>query len=205
MELITIVKDILVGLSAIFLSIIAFLGLNTWRKEIKGKSEYQLAKNVLKSVYNVRDAFNHVRNPGIFQYEYPDDMCDSLGHLKKEFDYAGTSYVYEKRWEKLIEAFKELEEHHLNAQVEWGSEFQRKIIKIRKCKTDLMITIQQMLLRRKNPNESKQIIPEEASKERSILYLSGDDTQQNEFTLQIREAINEFEEWLRPYIQQEEK
>ena len=132
-------------------------------------------------------------------------MCDSLGHLKKEFDYAGTSYVYEKRWEKLIEAFKELEEHHLNAQVEWGSEFQRKIIKIRKCKTDLMITIQQMLLRRKNPNESKQIIPEEASKERSILYLSGDDTQQNEFTLQIREAINEFEEWLRPYIQQEEK
>lgn len=55
--------------------------------------------------------------------------------------------------EKMDEAFKELEEHHLNAQVEWGPKLQDKIVKLRSRRAELLVTIQQMLERKKNPRE----------------------------------------------------
>ncbi|MGB2965535.1 MAG: hypothetical protein WBB69_16290 [Anaerolineales bacterium] len=160
-EIITAIKDIIVVLSAISATIIAFIGLTTWRKELKGKSEYQLAKEVLKSVYKVRDAFKHVRHPAIFQYEYPEEMQNHFDQLKSEYEYEGTLQVYEKRWEVMTETFRELEEHHLDAQVEWGSEFQDVIINLRTCKSDLQIAIMNLLDHKKNPLEFSPINADE--------------------------------------------
>lgn len=103
-EWIGVIKDILIGLSAVAAAIFAYLGLNAWRKELKGKSEYQLAKDILKSVYKVREAFKHVRHIFIFQYEYPENMQGLHGHLKPEHDYEGTAHVYETRWKVMDEA-----------------------------------------------------------------------------------------------------
>ena len=198
-ELTGTIKDILVGLSAVGATIFAYLGINPWRKELKGKSEYQLAKDILKSVYRVREAFKHVRHIAIFQYEYPEDMQGPHGHLKPEHDYEGTAHVYETRWKLMDEAFKELEEYHLLAQVEWGPEFQDKIKKLRACRAELLVTIQQMLRRKKNPSEKMNSV-EEKAEERSVLYHIGEDSKHDKFTPEINEAIQEFENWLRPHI-----
>lgn len=196
-EFITAVKDIFVGLAAIFATFFAYLGLTAWREELKGKAEYQLAKEVLKSVYKVRDAFEHVRNPAIYQFEYPKDMLDHQGYLKQEHEYEGTMYIYEKRWAKMSEAFRELEEHHLDAQVEWGSEFQNVIMKLRSCNTNLLVTIQQFLERKKHPRDFEPANAEKLAEERSILYQH----EKNDiFSREIQEAIKAFEDWLRPHI-----
>jgi len=197
---ITAVRDVLVGLSAVSAAVFAYLGLSAWRKELKGKAEYELAKDVLKSVYRVREAFKVVRHPAIFQYEYPADMTDHHGHLKRENNYEGTAHVYEKRWEKMDEAFRALEEHHLSAQVEWGSEFQDVIKKLRSCRVDLLIAVQQLIERKKNPHEVSQTTAEEKAEERSVLYHLGSDSKDDKFTLQIDEAIADFESWLRSHI-----
>jgi hypothetical protein len=194
------VRDVLVGLSAVSAAIFAYLGLSAWRKELKGKAEYELAKDVLKSVYRVREAFKHVRNPAIFQYEYPADMTDHHGHLEGKHDYEGTAHVYEKRWEKMDQAFRELEEHHLAAQVEWGSKFQDVIKKLRSCRADLLIAVQQLLERKKNPREVPRTTAEEKAEERSVLYHLGSDSEHDTFTPQIDEAIADFERWLRPHV-----
>ena len=198
-EWISAAKEVIIGLSAVFATIFAYVGINTWRKELKGKAEYQLAKDVLKSVYKVRDAFKHVRHPAIFAYEYPEEMRDYSGHLKREKDYEGTLYVYEKRWQKMDEAFRELEEHHLDAQVEWGSEFQNVIVKLRSCRAELLVTIQQMLDEKKNP---QRVMRDKESMEKafSILYDNGGNSEFDKFTPQIEAAVKEFEVWLRPHI-----
>lgn len=198
-EWISAAKEVFIGLSAVFATIFAYIGLNTWRKELKGKAEYQLAKDVLKSVYKVRDAFKHVRHPAIFAYEYPEEMRDYSGHLKREKDYEGTLYVYEKRWQKMDEAFRELEEHHLDAQVEWGSEFQDVIVKLRSCRAELLVTIQQMLNEKKN-HQSAMRDKESMEKAFSTLYDNGGNSEFDMFTPQVEAAINEFEVWLRPHI-----
>ena len=191
-EWISAIKEVIVGLAAISATIFAYIGLNTWRKELKGKAEYQLAKDVLKSVYKVRDAFKHVRNPAIFEYEYPEEMRDYSGHLKAEQNYEGTLYVYEKRWEKMTEAFKELEEHHLDAQVEWGSEFQNKILQLRTCRAELLTEIQRMLDEKKNPHR---IMRDHSATEKSfsIIYDNWDDSEFDTFSKKIDAAVREFE------------
>jgi hypothetical protein len=199
MQIISATKDVLVGLSAVSAAVFAYLGLTTWRKELKGKAEYQLAKDVLKSVYKVREAFKHVRNPAIYQYEYPEDMTDHHGHLRREHAYKGTAYVYENRWKVMAEAFNELEEHHLEAQVEWGPQFQDVIKDLRSCRSDLLVAIRQML-ERKNPQGDALPPVKERPEEFSILYHLGSDSKHDDFTPKIDKAIHAFEQWLRPHI-----
>jgi hypothetical protein len=44
------VNDVLLGIAAASTAIFVYLGLSAWRKELKGKSEYKLAKRVLNLV-----------------------------------------------------------------------------------------------------------------------------------------------------------
>ncbi len=193
-------KDIIVAISAGGAALIAYKGLDTWHKELKGKSEYQLAKDVLRSVYKVREAFKHVRNHTIFGYEYPKDITERSGHLKQEHRYEGTAHVYETRWKIMDEAFSELEEKNLEALVEWGSKFQDTIIPLRRCRSELLVAIQDMLERYKNPHEKNWKNREEQAEERSVLYHAGEDSKYDQFTPQINSAIDLFEKWLRPHI-----
>jgi hypothetical protein len=199
-EYTAIAQNVVLALSGAAAAIIAYMGLTIWRKELKGKSEYAKAKEVLKAVYKVRSAFNHVRNPAIYQYEYPEEMRDHDGHLKQEHYYEGTLHVYENRWKHLSEAFQELEERNLDAQVEWGPEFQDVIIPLRGCKAELQIAIENMLEGKKNPHERRELSREERQEESSILYHIGKNSRHDKFTPKIDEAIKEFEKRLRPLI-----
>lgn len=192
-------KDAMLGTAAAATATCAYLGLSAWRNELKGKSEYELAKKVLKAVYRVRDAFKTVRNPIIFKYEYPENMQDSHGQLKHEYEYEGTLRVYAKRWEKMEVSFNELEELHLEAQVEWGAGLQNKIIALRQCKAELQLAIHYLLRQKKNPLEQPTKAAQLAE-ERSVLEHIDSDTELDIFTPQINAAIDEFENWLRPYV-----
>ena len=59
---VTLIKDIITGLSALTAAIIAVLGLQAWKKQLKGKTEYEIAQKLLKAVYKVREAFSGVRS-----------------------------------------------------------------------------------------------------------------------------------------------
>ena len=51
--IISIVKDIVTALSALTAAIITVIGLSTWKKQLKIKTEYDLAQRLLKSVYKI--------------------------------------------------------------------------------------------------------------------------------------------------------
>ena len=195
-EFITASKDVIVGLSALFAVVFAYKGLTAWRKELKGTTEYRLAKEVLKSAYRVQRSINHVRVFVIFQDEYPIEMLDYNGNLKKEYYYEGTKYVYQKRCEVMTEAFNVLEEHFLDALVEFGIENQNVIEKLRSCKAEIIIAIDQKLAQLKNPSDYVQLNTED----QSILSYRGVNDKDNKFTLQINDSILEFDKWLKRYI-----
>tara|TARA_R110001583_G_scaffold139368_1_gene291540 strand:+ start:249 stop:869 length:621 start_codon:yes stop_codon:yes gene_type:complete len=198
-----IVKDIVVACSAFGAAFIAYSGLGTWQRELKGKSEYQLAKDVLRSVYKVREAFKHVRHPAIMGYEYPEELTTHSGHLQDGSRYEGTAHVYQERWKKMDAAFSELEEQYLEALVEWGSEYQDKIVPLRRCRGELLMAIQDMLHRYKNPEEENWKNREVQANERSVIYHLGEDSKHDKFTPEINAAIKLFEDWLREYISRE--
>ncbi len=195
-----IAKDVIIAISAAVAAVMAVWGLTAWRRELKGKSEYAKAKEVLKAVYRVREGFKHVRRPAIWQFEYPEEMIDSNGYLKPEHDHEGNTYVYETRIKVLNEAFSELEEQTLDAQVEWGPEFEDVIKPLRECRADLMIAIQDFLEAKKIPHYNQGRTKEERTKHLSVLYYGGPGSERDKFTPQINKAIEGFEDRLRPRI-----
>jgi hypothetical protein len=199
-EYTTVVQNVVLAICGVATVVIAYCGLTTWRKELKGKSEYTKAKEVLKAVYKVRRAFIVVRGPGIFSYEYPESMREESGHLKREYEYEGTAHVYQERWKILAEAFQELEDQTLDAQVEWGAEFQDVIVPLRKCRGELQIAIQELLKATKHPYVVRQGALQEQMQERSVLYYLAENSEHDKFTSEINAAIELFENKLRPHI-----
>lgn len=189
------------ALTAITAAALAFVGLRTWRLQLKGTAEYTLAKEVLKAAYRVREAFKHVRNPAIFAYEYPEAMRDETNHLKDEFRAEGTAHVYEERFKLLNDAFRALEDRSLDAQVEWGSEFAAVMMPLRKLRAELLVTLQDHVQAMKPGHQRRRTTVDEKREERSVMYYLGEDaTDMDRFTPEINRAIAEFETRLRPII-----
>src|SRR3989304_91489 len=59
----TFVKDIVTLISLAVAALVAIKGLQTWRRQLKGTADYDLAKRLLKAAYRLRDALQAVRNP----------------------------------------------------------------------------------------------------------------------------------------------
>ena len=59
----SIAKDVITAGAAITAAVVAVKGLRAWKKQLRGKTDYELARRCLKAVYRVRDAIRMVRNP----------------------------------------------------------------------------------------------------------------------------------------------
>lgn len=62
------VADVLTALGALAAAAVAGLGLATWREQLKGRTEYDLARRMLKKTYRLREAVRAARSPLIFRW-----------------------------------------------------------------------------------------------------------------------------------------
>lgn len=179
---------------------IAIYALNLWKFQLKGTAEYKLAKDLLKAVYRVREAFKHVRHPAIWEYEYPEGMRGRNGAAKEENKHEAHEHAYNERFKVLDEAFRNLEDLTLDAQVEWGLGFVN-VMPLRKCRSELLITILRYLSDLKNPTEQCASTAAENKHNLQVMYyLEGSKSGPDEFTKEINSAIMLYENCLRPII-----
>jgi|GEM_PF-1728945 len=66
------ISDIVVGLSAIAVASIGFIGLQQWKRELKGKSKFDLARRIALNAFDFRDRFHAARNIFTFAGESAD-------------------------------------------------------------------------------------------------------------------------------------
>jgi len=71
-DIISIIKDIFLGLSAIAIAVLAWLGLKTWRRELTGKAKFETARNMMHIGYKLKADLEFVRNPFTYSYESAD-------------------------------------------------------------------------------------------------------------------------------------
>jgi hypothetical protein len=60
---ISLVSDIVVAISAIIVAILAFWGLNKWRREISGKAKFDLVRQIMRNNSEFENNFLGARNP----------------------------------------------------------------------------------------------------------------------------------------------
>jgi hypothetical protein len=115
----SIVTTIAVGIGAYA----ALSGLNTWREQLRGKTEYELARRLMRSALDVRDMANSFRHPAIGGGEMLDALRESgIDPAKVDLitDKRATPLVYQRRWSRVAKAMSDLHVEILEAEVLWG-------------------------------------------------------------------------------------
>jgi hypothetical protein len=105
---ISLISDIVVGISALGVAVIALLGLRTWRRELTGKAKFALARDVMLLGFKLKAHFEDARNP--FTYS-----TESAGRTRKEDETRDISQVLDE-WYARASRLKPLQENLIKIQ-----------------------------------------------------------------------------------------
>ena len=113
----------MLALSAFLAVIFGAFGLDAWKKKLKGKTDYDIARQYLKLVLQLRDSLKLVRNSFIplseIKIALEKNGFDSEDYKNKEI---ANKSVYSLRWNKVQEAWTNLEAILVEAEISWGVE-----------------------------------------------------------------------------------
>ncbi len=192
-------KDFITIISSIIIAFVAVYGVTTWKKQLKGQTEYSLARKLLIMLYKTRNAVEGLRSIFLSSGE----ILSALAEAKIEIDPniritdpKYTSVAYNRRWKSVLDAYLEYQVESFEAEALWGENFRLLVKELNHCIKDLyysMIDVMQyQQIHDANPKD-EYIISQE-----KILYARND--KEDEFQERFNKLINEFEIFLRPYI-----
>jgi hypothetical protein len=107
------IKDVITSLGVLGTLVLGVIGLNTWRRQLRGTSRYDVARRVVLHAYKVQDAIEIVRNPLV---SLPEKEVGEGRQVAAEMK------VYEARMGTLQERWAELKTTIFEARVFWGEE-----------------------------------------------------------------------------------
>lgn len=201
---ISIAKDVVTALTALTAGIIAVIGLRAWRKQLRGKTEYELARRLLRASLNVRDAIKHVRNPIKWGGEISHSLREAGIEIQpndSQFQAKSEASVYQFRWKKLQEAMSDLEVELLEAEVSWGDDIVGKVQPLRKCIGKLHGKIWLHTYELEHPTHR---VTEESEKNRqevaSVVYWVSDDPKEDPFSGEVKAAVDQIADFLKPHL-----
>ncbi|MNF70528.1 hypothetical protein D3C84_524390 [compost metagenome] len=114
--------EIITAIAAITGAITAAIGVNTWRSELKGRAEFDAARNLMRSIYKSRQCIASIRSPFIFANEFPDEYKTTSSSRTPEQEANGYAHVFKKRWEPLSPAIEEIELNMIEAEILLGKD-----------------------------------------------------------------------------------
>ena len=169
-NLISDITNIVLALAAVAGAVIAALGLWTWRHELYGRADFELARRVIRGVYELRHEVRQIRN--IVSPEFLDTQYERLNKKASELDVA-----------------------LLEAEVLWGNMLQPPKKALKECLSTLRVT-----MRRYFRSQKQQLQLTDKQKEEIDLILYGNCDDDEQFGKTVDQAVAGFEDALRPYV-----
>lgn len=198
-NIISIAKDFIFIIVAIITVIFAFKGFNAWKRQLKGKVEYELACRVLKTTYKLRDAIKRVRYPFIFAYEMEEssDTKDNKVTYKQD-NYNGYYYTYKTRWKKVEDARADLYVELLESEVIWEEKLKECFSTAFKLEKELFRNIQRYL-QLNNPDVDPEMKKDlKSEKCRNVMYHNMEED--DEFSKEYNDALEPIKNFLKSYL-----
>jgi hypothetical protein len=195
--IILIIKDVCIAIGSVGALFVAYLGLRTWWRELKGKTEYDLARRIVTTAYKMRNAIQRVRNPFMSVSEYGNATKPekSPGEFKNE----DIAKEYRARWDPVYHALVQLDEAAAEAEALWGPKINEAIKPLKECSKELLLNVNQHLMRCAIPSYREAMNQEQAQKIDSVIY-SVDGPGKDEFHRRLLEAVKRIEGMLKPHL-----
>jgi hypothetical protein len=120
--------------------VVAAIGLNTWRRQIKGTDKYKVASELLLETYRVREGIGVVRSAFV-SFRPTDDKTVS----KEMNEFYGYVETMERRWKEVTEPVVQLSLLALKAEVHLGKDIKEAVDELMKLVRELQVTYEQYL------------------------------------------------------------
>ena len=114
----TVVSAVAVGVAFYF----GQAGLHTWRKQLRGSADHDLARRLLIELYKLRDAIQRARSPGIFSFESTPYEGEVASSDPKQASYDASARAYRRRLAVMDDARIPLLATMLESEAVWGNE-----------------------------------------------------------------------------------
>ena len=120
MSWIIIIREVVLTIAAACGAYAAVFGLSTWRKQLKGKTEYELARKLLVNTFKLRDSIERIRHGVVVRVaDMPPATPDNT--TASRF-YDSLSSAYNERWEGISSLYHELSADLVEAEAIWGTD-----------------------------------------------------------------------------------
>ncbi|HUH81052.1 MAG TPA: hypothetical protein VLZ06_06975, partial [Solirubrobacteraceae bacterium] len=160
---------------------IAALGLKTWRAQLEGSAQFDLARRLLLEVYRLRDAVEGLRSPMMLKSE--------AAGANQEMPWEVAAY--ERRWQRILDAQAPLDVCLYEAQILWGDEVRGLAHQLAKQTRTLFLAVSAFARSKHAEGEAL------SDDQRDVLYAGmGKDT----FKLELEDIVGRIEEYLRPHL-----
>lgn len=192
--------------AAIAAATVAIRGLRAWEEQLRGKTEYEHARRVLRAVLEARDQIGAVRNPFVSPGEMAEAFREAGIDPKDPDDERAHGLVYGLRWKPLGKAMMDLSAELLEAEVLWGKAIRTPERALHRCVAELnnAITMYFRDLRRPQRHSvTKEVAErqmERAERQFTLVYDQSSVDKPDEFASRVSAAIAAFEDILRPHL-----
>lgn len=200
-EYLAVIKDIANIVAAGIASFVAVTGLTTWKRQLKGNAEYQLARRLLKSVYALRDAIALVRNP----FQSAGEIAQALREANINVDYRDKGFqvlsaqaVYQHRWNRVVEASSALQVDGLEAEALWGPVIQEHLRALSALVSELSFSIQMYLRNLERPPRDQ--TSDQMRAIDAVIYEVPGSEHANAFSKKLAAAISNIESFIQPKL-----
>jgi hypothetical protein len=196
-EIVSALKDVTVACAAALTAWAAVIGLSKWRRELKGKTEFDLAFDLAKVTYGLRDELRACRSPLVSGSEFPpgSDM------LASSQDPQVWVYVFQNRWKSVTNVLPDFDSRALAAEALWGSAVRSKTDELRKCVWELYASMQSFIENKAAEGEDLRADPAFGKEIRKAVFSSG--SKDNPLDQRIECAIQGIEDQIRHHLRRD--
>ena len=125
-QLVSLAKDVVTISAAFFAAYVAWQGLSTWHRQLKGGADFDVARRVLTAAYRIREGIKGVRAPFIPVEEMISGMKEAgltEEQIAAEKDMNKMSlFAYQSRLNRISKVVTDLDVATIEAEVIWGNE-----------------------------------------------------------------------------------
>jgi hypothetical protein len=193
-------RDVIVSISALAAALVAFLGVNAWRRQLKGTTEYQNALKVLRALYAVRESVIEARD----RFILPTDAVQQPPATgPEEFRVRVEARSYQRRLVRVGAARGELLLAQQEALAVWGDPAKEALEDLLEAIADLFTTYElyfdeEIALARRRDQEGKDETRDaENLVMRRVLYSALSKDGKDPFGERIARAVARAEEFYR--------
>jgi len=196
-------KEAILAFSAFAVGIAAMISIFTWRQQIKDKTHYGLARQLLRTAFEIETAFRHVRNPFMSSGELESALCQKDYERLKEdtdgriipFGQMQVRYAYSLRMKRLQEALIQFEADTIEARIVWGDDVTKYYDRFNKLVKKLYASLM-MYLENLDGGD-----PKIRKASFDIIYGVSDGSAEDPFANEVKTVLGGLREYLMPFLE----